>query len=114
MRRERRNDEQPIHPPVRTNNENNLVEEEKDEGYAEKYRRNTLLQEENNSMHLTQDDYEYSLNTRKQTPKGESNKEILSSVQYRMFVDALQDEMHMKYDLRPRKKDIQSGWPTPT
>jgi hypothetical protein len=61
-----------------------------------------MLQGENNAMHLTQYDYEYSLNNRKQIPKSESNKEVLSSVQYRMFVDALQDEMHKKYDLKPR------------
>jgi hypothetical protein len=35
MRRERRNEEQPIQPPTRTNNENDLVEEEIDEGYVD-------------------------------------------------------------------------------
>jgi hypothetical protein len=35
MRRERRNDEQPIHPPCPTNDQNNLVEEETDEGYID-------------------------------------------------------------------------------
>jgi hypothetical protein len=55
-------------------------------------------------MHLTQDEYEDSLNNSKQIPRSESNKEVLSSVQYRMFADALQDEMHKKYDLRPRHK----------
>jgi hypothetical protein len=34
MRRERRNEEQPIQPPVRPNNENNLVEEAMDEEYV--------------------------------------------------------------------------------
>jgi hypothetical protein len=68
MRRERRNDEQPIQPPVRTNDENNMVEEETDEGYVDNLEEIHLLQEENNTMHLTQDDYEDSLNTRKQNP----------------------------------------------
>jgi hypothetical protein len=38
------------------------------------------------------------------TPKNGSNEEVLSSVQYMMFVDALQAEMHRKYDLIPRQK----------
>jgi hypothetical protein len=50
-----------------------------------------LLQDENNAIHLTQNDYENSLNPRKQIPKNEPNQEALSSVQYKMFVDALQD-----------------------
>jgi hypothetical protein len=56
------------------------VEEEIDEGYDENPEEVHLLQGESNSMHLTQDDYEYSLNNRKQIPKSESNKEVLSYV----------------------------------
>jgi hypothetical protein len=41
MRRERRNEEQPIQPPVKTNNDNNLVEEVMDEEYVEYTRRNS-------------------------------------------------------------------------
>jgi len=37
------------------------------------------------------------------TPKNESNEEVLFSAQYKMFVDALQDEMHKKYDLIKRE-----------
>jgi hypothetical protein len=55
-------------------------------------------------MHLTQDDYEDYLNTRKKTPKYGSNKVLLSYIGYKMFVDALQAEMHKKYDLQPRQK----------
>jgi hypothetical protein len=58
-------------------------------------------------MHLTKDDYEYSLNTKKHIPKSKSNKEVLSYVQYKIFVDALQDEMHKKYDLIPRLEGSQ-------
>jgi hypothetical protein len=35
MRRERRNEEQPIYLPVKTNNDNNFIEEVVDEGYDE-------------------------------------------------------------------------------
>jgi len=35
MRRERRNEEQPIQLPVKTNNDNNLVEEVMDGEYVE-------------------------------------------------------------------------------
>jgi hypothetical protein len=35
MRRERRNDEQPIQPLVRTNDQNNPIEQETDEGYID-------------------------------------------------------------------------------
>jgi hypothetical protein len=69
MRRERRNEEQPIQPPVKTNNDNNLVEEVMDEEYVEYTEEVHLLQDENNAMHLTQNDYEYSLNPRKQILK---------------------------------------------
>jgi hypothetical protein len=65
MRRERRNDEQPIQPLVKTNNENNLVEEVMDEEYVKYIEEVHLLQDENNSMHLTQNDYEDSLNPKK-------------------------------------------------
>jgi hypothetical protein len=33
VRRERRNNEQPIHPPVLANEQNNMVKEEIDKGY---------------------------------------------------------------------------------
>jgi len=104
MRRERKNEEQPIQPHVRTNNENNLVEEETYEGYVDNIEEIHMLQGEKNTMHLTQYDYEYSLNNRKQIPKNESSIKVLSYVRYRMFVDALQAEMHKKYDLKPRQK----------
>jgi hypothetical protein len=37
-------------------------------------------------------------------PNSHPNKGSLSSVQYILLVDALQEEMHKKYDLRPRQK----------
>jgi hypothetical protein len=43
MRRERRNEEQPIQPPVKTNNDNNLVEEVMDEEYVEYIKRYTCF-----------------------------------------------------------------------
>jgi hypothetical protein len=57
MRRERRNEEQPIHPPVKTNNDKNIVEELVDEEYDEYTEEMHLLQDENDSIHLTQNDY---------------------------------------------------------
>jgi hypothetical protein len=35
MRSVRRSEEQPIHPPVKTNNDNKFIEEVVDEGYDE-------------------------------------------------------------------------------
>jgi hypothetical protein len=35
MRRERRNDEQPLQPPVKKNNDNKFTKEVVDEGYYE-------------------------------------------------------------------------------
>jgi hypothetical protein len=74
---------------VRPNNKNNLVEEEMDDEYVKDLEEIHLLKGGNNSMHLAQYDYEYSLNCEKHIPKSESNKECLSFFQYRMFVDAL-------------------------
>jgi len=48
-----------------------------------------MWQKKNNMMHLTHNDYEDSLNIKKKTPKNVSNEEVLSSSQYRMFIDAL-------------------------
>jgi hypothetical protein len=53
-----------------------------------------------------QNDYKVSLSIRRKTPKNESSEEVLLYAQYKMFVDVLQDEMHMKYDLRPRKRVV--------
>jgi hypothetical protein len=85
-----------------------------DKEYVEYTKEIHLLQDENNSMHLPQTNYEDCLNHRKQNPKNEPKQETLSFIQYRMFVDALQNEMHKKYDLRPRKKEvIQDSQPHP-
>jgi len=69
MKRERRNEEQPIQPLVKTNNDNNLVEEVMDEEYIEYTEEVHLLKDENNAIHITQNDYESSLNPRKHIPK---------------------------------------------
>ena len=57
-------------------------------------------------MHLTQNDYEDSLNIRRKTPKNESSEEALLPAQYKMFFDTLQDKMHRKYDLMPRQRIV--------
>jgi hypothetical protein len=106
MRRKRINEEQPIHPPLKTNNDNNFIEEVVDESYDEYTEEIQLLQDDNYAIHLTQNDYEESLNPKKQMPRNQTNKEALSSVHYIIFVDALQAEMHKKYDLKPRQKEV--------
>jgi hypothetical protein len=51
-------------PHVRADNENNLIGEEKNERYVETPEEMHPLKGEIITMHLTQDDYEDSLNTR--------------------------------------------------
>jgi hypothetical protein len=81
MRRERRNEEQPIHPPVKTNNDNNFIEEVVDESYDEYTEEIHLLQDDNDAIHLTQNDYEESLNPKKLMPRSTQQRSfILSSV----------------------------------
>jgi hypothetical protein len=46
MRRDRRNDEQPIHSRVRNNDQNNLVEEKTNERYTNNTKDIHMLQEE--------------------------------------------------------------------
>jgi hypothetical protein len=82
------------------------VEEETYEGYVDNPKYIHLLQEGNNTMHLTHDGYEDSLSIKKQIPKSGSNGEVFSSTQYMIFFYALKDEMHKKYDIRPRNKSI--------
>jgi hypothetical protein len=65
MRRERRNEEQPIQPLVKTNNDNNLIEDMMDEEYVDFQEEIHLLQDDNDVIHLTQNDYENSLNPRR-------------------------------------------------
>jgi len=67
--RERRNDEHPIQPPVRNNDPNNLVKEEIDEEYIDNLEDIHILYGRNNTMHLTCNDYEDSLNISKKTPQ---------------------------------------------
>jgi hypothetical protein len=74
MRREWRNEEKIIQPHVQTNDQNNLVEEEIDAGYVDNPKYWHLLHEGNNTMQLIQNDYEDSLNIKKQIPKSVSNK----------------------------------------
>ena len=65
-------------------------------------------------MHLTQNDYEDSLDIRRKTPKNKSSEDVSLFAQYKMFVDALQEEMHGKYDLVPRQRVVnQDNQPHP-
>jgi hypothetical protein len=65
-------------------------------------------------MHLTQNDYEDSLDIRRKTPKNKSSEDVSLSAQYKMFVDALQEEMHRKYDLVSRQTVVnQDNQPHP-
>ena len=66
-------------------------------------------------MHLTHNDYEDSLDIRRKTPRNKSSEDVSLSAQYKMFVDALQEEMHGKYDLVPRQRVVkQDNQPHPT
>jgi len=96
-----RNNEKTIQPPVWTNEHKNLVEEYIDEGYIDNIEEIHLFQEENNTMHLTLNDCEYSLNSRKENPKNEFDEEVLFYDKYKMFFYALQDEIHRKWNIRP-------------
>jgi hypothetical protein len=71
MRRERRIEEKLIQPPIKTNNDNNLVEYVMNEEYVDYQDKIHLLQDENDSIHLIQNDYENFLNPRRQIPKSE-------------------------------------------
>jgi hypothetical protein len=62
-----------------------------------------LVQDDNDSIHLTQNDFKNPLNPKRQVPNNELSQESFSSSQYRRFFYALQEEMHKKYDLKPRK-----------
>jgi hypothetical protein len=69
LRRERRNEEQPIQPPIINNNDNNLIEDMVDEEYVDFQEEIHLLQDDNDAIHLTQNDYENSLNPKRQFQK---------------------------------------------
>eukprot|EP01018_Ginkgo_biloba_P015769 Gb_38181 [translate_table: standard] len=59
------------------------------------------LGEEGDLVHLTQGDYEESLDMNNQW-SNDNQIDDLFSAQYRLFADALQAKLHHKYDLRPR------------
>jgi hypothetical protein len=75
-----------------------------DEGYDEYKEEISLLHYDNEAIHINQNDYEESLSPKKSMPRNQPKKGALSSVQYIFFFDALQVEMHKKYDLMPCKK----------
>jgi hypothetical protein len=57
-------------------------------------------------IHLTQDEYENSLSFNQYFYEDDNkNQTDTSSSQYRAFSYALQDEIHKKYDLRPRSNE---------
>jgi hypothetical protein len=64
FRRDRRNEEQPLRPPVKNNNENNVVEDLGAEEFSYFQEEMHLIQDSHEAMHLTQHDYERSLNTK--------------------------------------------------
>jgi hypothetical protein len=60
FRRDRRNEEQPLRPPVKNNNENNVVDDlggEEGTNFQEELH---LIQDSQEAIHLTQCDYERS------------------------------------------------------
>jgi hypothetical protein len=75
MRRERRIEEYPIQTLVKTNNDNNLIEDRMDEEYVYFQEKIQLLQDGNDFIHMTQNDYENSINPRTHILKSELSQE---------------------------------------
>ena len=75
MRRERRIEEYPIQTLVKTNNDNNLIEDKMNEEYFDFQEKIHLLQDGNDAIHLTQNDYENSINPRTHILKSELSQE---------------------------------------
>jgi hypothetical protein len=100
LQRERRNEDQPIQAPIKNENlVDNLVEEEFEDIDEEM----NMMEGDLSDMHVTQDEYEKSLSFNSYFNEDDNNNQTdTSSSQYRVFSDALQAELHKKYDLRPR------------
>ena len=60
-------------------------------------------------MHLTQHDYEWYLIAKPHSVHHNETYGGLSLSQYRLFSDALQAELHKKYDLSPRPVGLKNN-----
>lgn len=94
FRRDRRNEEQPLRSPVKNNNDNNVVEDFGGEEYTDFQEEMHLIQDNQEAMHLTQHDYDKSLNVNSHNVHQGGDHGGLSLSQYRLFCDALQAELH--------------------
>eukprot|EP01018_Ginkgo_biloba_P001515 Gb_17820 [translate_table: standard] len=115
LTRERRPKDPPIQPPLRNDN-NVILNDNQNDEYLLPEDDNQFLFESQDSqgdmnwmevegdfIHLTQDEYEESMACHDQINNfDERLLDDYFSSQYRLFVDALQAELHHKYDLRPR------------
>jgi hypothetical protein len=101
LQRERRNDDQPIQAPIKNENLVDNFGEDEIEDIDEEM---NMMEGDLSDVYVTQDEYEKSLSFNSYFNEDDNNNQINpSSSQYRVFSDALQAELHKKYDLRPRK-----------
>jgi hypothetical protein len=100
LQRERRNEDQPIQAPIKNENLVDNFEEDQIEDIDEEI---NMMEGDPSEVYVTQDDYEKYLSFNSYFNEDDNNNHYdSSSSQYRAFSDALQAELHRKYDLRPR------------
>jgi hypothetical protein len=100
LQRERRNEDQPIQAPIKNENMVDNFGEDEIEDIDEEI---NMMEGDISDVYVTQDEYEKSLSFNSYFNEDDNNSpNDSSSSQYRVFSDALQAELHRKYDLRPR------------
>jgi hypothetical protein len=96
-----RNNDQQIQAPLKDENMLEGDEDQENENIEEM----NLDGEDEVNPHVTQEEYEQSLSFGQFFNEENVNNVDTPSPQYRLFSDAIQVELHNKYDLRPRPKN---------
>jgi hypothetical protein len=100
LQRERRNGDQTIQAPIKNENMVDNFGEDEIEDIDEE---TDMMEGDLSDVYVTQDEYKKYLIFNSYFNDEDKNNQINpSSSQYRVFSYSLQDELHKKYDLRPR------------
>jgi hypothetical protein len=84
-----------------------MVDDFVEEEFEELDEEVNMIEGDTSYVHLTQDEYEKSLSFNQYFDEEDNkNQTEMSSSQYRLFSDALQDELHKKYDLDLEKMEL--------
>jgi hypothetical protein len=108
QQRQIKNEDKKIQAPFKTKN---LIHGDEVQEYDELDEEMNNLSDDDNEPHLTQQDYKQSLSFGQLLDEQNINNFNEPTSQYKDLTDSILDELHNKYDLRPRDKTATSNPP---